>query len=206
MEKASRNRMNDVLLGKMWKTKSSRFNADLRLRRKHALSLSATTILAFYIFAVSLLPLTYTPSSSGGAEKLISIITLLISVFLIIIILLESTKNYQKEADRMLRCALEISDIYNRFQALTPEAADQKRVAFNDEYGAALQKHELNHKDIDYLQFQLRSASELGIGWGRYATDCGKYLYFWLGEYWLYIALIIAPPLAAFVYQKHLGF
>ena len=206
MEKAPRNRMNDALMGKMWKTKSSRFNADLRLRRRHMLSLSATTILAFYIFAASLLPLAYTPSSVGGAEKLISVLTLLISVFLIIVILLESTKNYQKEADRMLRCALEISDIYNRFQALTPETADQKRVAFNDEYGATLQKHELNHKDIDYLQFQLRNASELGIGWGRYAADCGKYLYFWFGEYWLYIVLVIAPPLAAVMYHKQLGF
>ncbi|WLB87702.1 SLATT domain-containing protein [Bradyrhizobium japonicum] len=201
-----RTRTTDLLLGKMWKTKSARFNAHARLIQKRNLSTWATSILAFYIFAGSLVPLVYPHLLSAGAEQLVSILTVIISVFLIIITLLESSKNYDREAERMLQCALEISNIYNSYQALTTEKADEQRGQFTNEYSAALNKSGLNHQDIDFLQFQLRNSRELQIRAARYAADVVKYFLLWVAEYWLYVVLVVIPPLAAGLLHKQLGF
>ncbi|UYO46585.1 SLATT domain-containing protein [Rhodopseudomonas palustris] len=206
METEKRTRTNDDLLGKMWKTKSARFNAHLRLRRKHNLSTWATSILAFYIFAASLIPLVYTSLASGGAERLISVLTVIISVFLIIITLLEGSKRYDSEADRMLNCGLEISEIYNRFQALNKEKADERRTEFNNEYSAVMNRYGLNHEDVDFLKFKMANRAELRTDWSQFLFDSVKYLVLWIGEYWLYIVLVVIPPLTAVLLRRQLGF
>jgi hypothetical protein len=192
-----RNRTTDRLLGKMWKTKSARFNAHRRLVRKNSLSTWATSILAVYIIIASLAPLAYPGLAAGTTGKLIQVLSVAISIFLIIIILLENSKNYLGEADRMLRCALAISEVYNRFQALTPAEANTKRAEFTDEYNKILEMHELNHNDIDFRKFELQNSRELRFGNWKYIGAFGRYAVLWLVEYWLYIILVGLPPIAA---------
>lgn len=200
------NRLTDPLLGKMWKTKSARFNAHARLKAKHWLSTTATSILSFYLVVASLIPLVYETSLPSGGSKFLSVISLVISVFLIIITLLESAKNYHGEADRMHKCALEISELYNRFQAKSLQDADASRVELNDNYSRVLKAYEINHKDIDFLRFQIFFSRDLGIRGGRFAVAVVRYVLLWLVEYGLYIAMILAPPIAAFIYRSTLGF
>jgi hypothetical protein len=198
------NRLSDPLLGKMWKTKSSRFNAQVRLSAKHSLSIISTAILAFYLFAASLVDLLH-QSSASGSPRVLSVLTVIISVFLIIISLLESTKNHQREADRMHQCALEISELYNRFQALPMERANEERVRYSGLYSEILKKFEINHKDIDYMRFQIAFAKDLKIdGFSVFALYT-KYVFYWWAEYALYIVLIIAPPVLFFLYRYQLG-
>ena len=198
------NRLTDPLLGKMWKTKSARFNAHARLKSKHWLSTAATSLLAFYLVIASLVLLVYESSLPSGGSKFLSVISLVISIFLIIITLLESAKNYSGEADRMHKCALEISELYNRFQAMTLDEADAQRVALNDEYSGILKTHEINHKDIDFLRFQLSFNRDLGMGGGDLFLSILRYCLLWLTEYILYILLVIAPPVVAFIYWYRL--
>lgn len=204
--KARRTRTSDELLGKMWKTKSARFNAHQRLARKHNLSTWATSILAFYIFVASLLPLFYPKLGAEGADRLLAVITIIISVFLIIVTLLENSKKYDREADRMLDCALEISELYNRFQSLPTDQVDEKRVEFNDNYSEVLKRYGLNHKEIDFLRFSLLNAAELNVGGGRYILDCLRFLICYVTEYWLYFVLVVIPPMVAYLLRGRLGF
>jgi hypothetical protein len=194
------NRLSDPLLGKMWKTKSARFNAHARLLTKHWLSTTATAILSFYLIVASLIPLAYEASLAPEGTKFLSVITLVISILLIIVTLIESARNYHGEAERMHKCALAISEIYNRFQAMTKEVADQNRIGLNDEYSKILVKYELNHKDIDFIRFQIAAANDLKLRGARWVWHVVKYVVLWSSEYALYVVIMAAPPLFALGY------
>ena len=91
-------RTTDNLLRKMWQTKSARFNAHQRLDRRHRMSVFATSLLACYLVALSLYQLVFEKNLSPVGMKLLSVTSIVVSVFLIMITLVESSRNYQSEA------------------------------------------------------------------------------------------------------------
>lgn len=198
-------RTTDPLLGKMWKTKSARFNAHRRLKAKQSLSTTATSFLAFYLVVVALIPLVYEANLPPGAPKFLSVVSLIISIFLIMITLLESAKNYSGEADRMQQCALEISKLYNEFQALTMDEISSKRVEFTSRYSTVLKSHELDHKDIDYLRFELMYSSDINVSYGLKLIKWMRYTALLCVEYWLYLSLILGPIILGYIYRSKLG-
>ncbi|MBZ9907545.1 MULTISPECIES: SLATT domain-containing protein [Mesorhizobium] len=198
-------RTTDPLLGKMWKTKSARFNAHTRLKAKQSLSTTATSFLAFYLVIVALIPLLYEASLPPGGPKFLSVVSLIISIFLIIITLLESAKNYSGEADGMQKCALEISEIYNQFQALTLEEANSRRPEFSATYSDILKKHQLNHKDVDYIRFELMFHKDMQIGIFSLTLMFIRYVALIIAEYWLYFVLIIGPTVLGYCYRSEIG-
>jgi hypothetical protein len=199
------NRTTDPLLGKMWKTKSARFNAHARLKAKHSLSTTATAILSFYLVIAALIPLVYESNMPPGGPKFLSVVSLVISIFLIIVTLLESAKNYSGEAEKMHKCALQISELYNRFQALSLEEADRDRISINGLYSEILKKHELNHLDIDFVRFEIMFWTSLSLSKKAVAFALVRYLLLWITEFWLYIVLIAAPPVVAYIYRAEVG-
>jgi hypothetical protein len=87
-------RSNDHLLGKMWKTKSARYNAQARLRSKQSASIGAIALLSFYVVVASIVQLAFADAVAPLQSKLISVGTLVVSVFIIVITLLENGKSY----------------------------------------------------------------------------------------------------------------
>lgn len=192
-------RATDHLLRKMWQTKSARFNAHVRLNRKHWMSIAATSMLSCYLVAISLYQLAYESGISAATTKLLSVANLVVSVFLIMITLLEGAKNYGKDGERMHENALAISKQYNAFQALTIVEADKARDQFALEYSELLVDAKINHKDIDYNLFRLPNARELGLKGFRYFGVLLRTIVLILTEYWLYFALILLPPVGFYV-------
>lgn len=186
-------RATDYLLSKMWKTKGSRFNAHARLRARHWASVIATSILPMYLIALSLCQLTFTEALSATESKILSIGGVIVSIFLIIITLVENARNYLGDAEKMHQSALAISELYNRFQALTVDEANIQRLKFNNEYSDALKENPVDHKDIDYKRFMIRSAQDLGISGWRYGMLLVDYTVRLFWEFSLYISLICAP-------------
>ena len=198
-------RSTDNLLRKMWKTKSARFNAHARLMSRQRLSTAATSALACYLIAVSILQLTLPAAAEGALGKIITSAVLILSVFLLMITLIESARNYGAEADKMHRSALEIAELYNRFQALDLAAADAARSSFNDQYSAILRSSEVIHKDIDALRFQLAHRQDLKPSLLTLTLTVFRFLALWVIEYALYIAMIVMPLLLAFPLLGGLG-
>lgn len=188
-------RANDNLLRKMWQTKSARFNGHVRLNRKHWMSIAATSMLSCYLVAISLYQLAYEKGLTAGTTKLLSVANLVVSVFLIMITLLEGARNYGKDAERMHENALAISKKYNAFQALTVDQANKQRDRFAREYSDLLIDTKLNHKDVDYNLFRIPNARELGIEGARYAGMIARTGLLLVAEYWLYFTLIFLPPI-----------
>ncbi len=184
----------DQLLRKMWHTKGCRFNAFERLRFKKTLSNISIILLSFYIFIVSLLELV-APKCTGAADPRVVFITLvLLAVLLISVTLLEGAKNYALDADRHYRCAREVSELFNTFEAMGTEEAEGRRVEFTRRYGEALSRHDIEHRDIDYRRFKLDNHLLLGIKGGEFFALAGRYTLLATGEYFLYALLIGVPP------------
>lgn len=187
-------RSSDHLLGKMWKTKSARFNAQTRLMSRYWISVVSTSVLSCYLIGASILQLTIESAATGNFGKIVTSAILITSVFLLMITLTESAKNYPGEAERMHRSALEISELYNRFQALDLETAEHERRAYNDLYSAALKSIEVNHKDIDFLRFKIGAHQDFNTTPLGFSMMILLYSFLWLMEFGLYLLLIIVPP------------
>lgn len=197
-------RATDHLLSKMWKTKGSRFNAHARLRARHWASILATSLLAMYLVALSLCQLTFADALTANENKVLSIGGVVISIFLIIITLVETARNYLGDAEKMHQSALAISELYNRFQALIIDEANAQRLKFNDQYSDALKMIPVDHKDIDYKRFMIRSSKDLNITGLRYGALVAEYGLRWFWEFSLYLALTCAPlvGLVIFLWQR----
>ena len=193
-------RATDHLLSKMWKTKGSRFNAHARLRARYWASVLATSLLAMYLVALSLCQLTFADALTVNENKVLSIGGVVVSIFLIIITLVETARNYLGDAEKMHQSALAISELYNRFQALTVDEADAQRLRFNDGYSEALKVIPVDHKDIDYKRFIIRSSRDLGITRLRYGGLVVEYGLRWFWEFSLYLALTCAPLIGLVVF------
>lgn len=187
-------RATDHLLHKMWQTKSARFNAHMRLQRRHWLSIAATSILSCYLVGISLFQLAFESAIPPTSIRLLSVTNIVVSVFLIMITLLESARNYGNEGERMRENALAISKFYNEFQALTVTEADVQRDKYAKLYSDLLIEAKLNHKDIDRNLFRIPNAKELNINWSSYAILLLQTFLLIIFEYWLYFSLILVPP------------
>lgn len=188
-------RVNDHLLRKMWQTKSARFNAHKRLEGRHRLSILATSLLSCYLVGVSLYQLVFESSLTATGIKLLSVTNIVVSVFLIMIILVEAARNYGSEAERMRENALAISALYNAFQALPLADADAQRMEYAAEYSKLLEIAQLNHEDLDRNLFRIPNASELGIDWPTYLAMLFRTCWLFFREYWLYFSLVLVPPI-----------
>jgi SMODS and SLOG-associating 2TM effector domain family 5 len=187
-------RVVDQLLRKMWYTKGCRFNAFERLRFKKTLSSVAVVMLGFYIFTVSLLQLVAQKCGPGSDPRLVYITLVLLAVLLITVTLLEGAKHYALDADRHYRCAREVSELFNTFEALSSEEADGRRVEFNRRYGEILGNYEVDHADIDYRRFRIDNRGALSLRTGEFLALAGRYTILATGEYFLYALLIGVPP------------
>ncbi len=191
-------RVADQLLRKMWHTKACRFNAFERLRFKKTLSGVAIVMLGFYIFTISLLLLVAHKCSAPADPRTVYITLVLLAVLMITITLLEGAKHYALDADRHYRCAREVSDLFNTFEALATAEADDRRIEFNRRYGEILTTYEVDHADIDYRRFKLDNRALLGLKGGEIFTLIGRYILLATGEYFLYALLIGVPPVVIF--------
>lgn len=194
-------RATDHLLRKMWQTKSARFNAHMRLERRHWLSIAATSVLSCYLVAIALYQLVFESEISQTGMRLLSVTNIVVSVFLIMITLLENARNYGNEGERMRENALAISKLYNAFQALTVVEADKQRDKYAAAYSDLMVEAKLNHKDLDRNLFRIPNAKELNIDWPSFALLILQTAWLTLIEYWLYISLLMVPPILFYYFH-----
>jgi hypothetical protein len=197
-------RVTDHLLKKMWQTKSARFNGHARLIRRHWLSIAATSLLACYLVALSLFQIVFEESISRAGLKLISVTSIVVSVFLIMITLYESARDYRGEAERLNKNALAISELYNEFQGLSLTEADAQRPTFVRSYSHLMKDAELGHADIDLYRFRIPNARELAIPAGHYCAMLARTSLLLVAEYWTYAAMIIVPPVLFYLLVPHI--
>lgn len=133
---------------------------------------------------------------SGIAQEYIAPASIILSVFIIIISLLEQSNEYRLDADLSLRTAHRLETLYNRFEtnALGLKQFDEAKL--RREYAEILVDARTHRKSVDYLQFRLENADVLSLGQMRRGILQIRLMFSRFVEYGLYSAMIAIPPLS----------
>jgi hypothetical protein len=178
----------EQLLAAMRTVKAARFSAAERLERKHALSLFAMSMVSLYFVGLSVWQAVYAPTLGDAANRLITLVSIMSSIFSLVLALIESMNDYRMKAHHMHACALAVNDLYHELKLMRPGDAGQLQ-EFRQRYNAAVRRCPYNHSRVDYLMAKAedRSTPLVDRTWAhlRYISDV----------YSLYGFALIAPPL-----------
>lgn len=189
---------------RMWKTKGARYSAYRRYQQKHWFSLAAISLLTLYVFGLTLADFCHIIISTGNSKNNIPFLSMLLSIAILILSLLEASKNYQIKSERLHNCAKEIAVVYNELRQLIcsdmeSENKMKKLEEITRRYNNIIEKYAENHDPIDYELFLAEHHKEFNIGFIKKRVIKIKSL---ILSYWLYVLLIFSPPIILLYYYK----
>ena len=178
----------------MWTTKGARYNGSRRCKRKHEVSTASTAILTLYIIGFSIAQ--YVPSFNIQKHicGYITYSTIVASIGILILSLLEGSKNYQVKSERLYNCANEINNLYSTLRSLHYDNSlnETKVMEIRNGYTELLLRYPDNHDPIDFELFKAQYKQEFDIS---YSSSTWIKMKSMIQMYWLYTALLIAPVL-----------
>lgn len=145
---------------KMWITRDCRYNSDRRLKKKNTLSLTAISFLSLYVLIISIFTTIEDGNLSEATSKSLSIASIVISLFILILSLLETSKEYAIKAERLYNCANIINKLMSDLKIAKATIKDQKELEIsvnkiNHNYHEIISGYEENHEELDYLKFMI---------------------------------------------------
>ena len=167
--------------------KAARFSAAERFERKHMLSLFSMSIVSLYFVGLSVWQVVYAPLLDEATNRLVTLVSIMSSIFTLVLALIESMNDYKIKAHHMHACALAVNDLYHEFKLGRPD--DDSRVQeFRRRYNEIVRGCPLNHARIDYLM----ARAERTMPWPEALWVRLRYI----GDvYVLYSAALLIPPL-----------
>jgi hypothetical protein len=177
----------EQLLSAMQTVKAARFNAAERLERKHTVSLFAMSMVSLYFVGLSVWQAVYAETLGAAANRLVTLVSIMSSVFTLVLALIEAMNDYRMKAHHMHACALAVNDLHHELR-LMPVLDPAQVQEFRRRYNEAVRACPHNHERIDYLL----ARAERGMPWRermwarlRYAGNV----------YALHGFCLLAPPL-----------
>jgi hypothetical protein len=183
----------DHLLAAMRTVKAARFNAAERLERKHVLSLFAMSMVSLYFVGLSVWQAVYAPTLDEAANRLITLVSIMSSVFTLVLALIEAMNDYRMKAHHMHTCALAVNDLYHELQLMRPVDAGLVQ-EFRRRYNGAVRSCPFNHARVDYLM----ARAERNVPWEERAWARLRYT---IDVYALYGVCLAAPPLVLVLFR-----
>ena len=182
------------LLSAMHTVKAARFNAAERLERKQTLSLFAMSMVSLYFVGLSVWQAIYAAAGlSPAANRLITLVSIMSSIFTLVLALIELMNDYRMKAHLMHACALGVNDLHHELKLTrAPDAALIQD--FRRRYSEVVRGCPFNHARVDYLMARTERGArweERTWVWLRYAADV----------YALYGLCLIIPPLVLLLGQ-----
>lgn len=177
-----------------WITKGSRFIAAKRLELHDDFSSVTIALVSVYVIILNLtiiLPANQKPLSTD----LVTFITICLSILILVVSLLISSKNYKMRARDFHECGREIKKIYDivalwKNRNITPTEYEIKTI--NKKYNDIIDKYE-NHKTVDFKMFQSNNLSEFEHKCPNWFYVKVKVLFY--KNYLLYLLIILSPLL-----------
>ena len=167
-------------------TKDSRFQAHLRLERRSYFSPYLTALLSLYVIAISFYPTIIALCPRETNILLAS--TIVLSVFIIILSLYESSRNFYHKGKVLHENAVKLGSVINGLDVLRPDDTgfSQKLKELTDKYDNALIDCPENHDNVDYHRVILLKY------WlfEKHYPSCASSR--WLYRRWLYLRVFVS--------------
>lgn len=197
------------LSDKIWKTKNARFIAAKRMKRSRNSSTVSVALLSASIIAVNMLAFL---NISEFDKTIITIVTVVLSTFALVMSLLISHLRYEHREDNYHQCGIELDHLNQlltiRINELCTgnnnaneiESSNEDNLKYLNEYNAILSKYNLNHTDFDYNCSLIKAESDK-------EHDLLQLIYYWVRWnildvsvlYWLLAIIPVIGVVIAFV-------
>jgi SMODS and SLOG-associating 2TM effector domain family 5 len=194
----------DKIIRRMCMVARARFAANKRLEAKAAATNFGLQTVNLYTIAIGILLLQYTSADIvTGHSRSLSFISLIASVFVQIIALIETYKDYSGKARSMYDCAIEVTRISQELEL--DQRADWGLLAhYQSRYHAAIKDFDVNHDELDFVTAQIEPARQKTRSWSETRS-----LLWWRTRYlWNIYAFtfsILVLPWACFFILAQLG-
>ncbi len=183
----------EQLLGAMRTVKAARFNAAERLERKHIVSLFAMSMVSLYFVGLSVWQAVYAQQLDAAANRLVTLVSIMSSVFTLVLALIEAMNDYKMKAHHMHACALAVNDLYHEFKLMRGADAALAQ-EFRRRYNEAVRSCPFNHARVDYLM----ARTEPDVPWREKAWARLRYA---IDVYAVYGLCLILPPLVLVLFR-----
>ena len=166
------NEMLNKMAERCWKTAIARFESARRMRRCHNASTLCIAMLSLEIIVINLLIFI---KSLELNDVVITITTVCLSMFVLVLSLIVSHLKYEKREEQYHECGLELSKLEKDIRIYIASGKDISHETlkyYNDHYNSILRKWNLNHSDIDfewaiYKNEKLHKNTSKNINWKR---------------------------------------
>ncbi len=193
----------ESLKSRLWITKGSRFNAARRLNNKSQFSTTSISILSVYGIAIPIIQSLPNISKCSQINSLYTAISTILSVFTLVLSLLDSAKNYPVKADRIYSSAVKIGVLEKKLEYLICcEADDELRAkvqSLSTEYNEILAECGENHDPEDFSLFKAQHSEHFKIG--TISKNLIKLKVF-VKDYWIYVFVLGLPPIIVILYTS----
>lgn len=177
----------------VYKTMTARFTAYRRMKRNRDASKVAESFFSASIIAISLIALL---KHEKSISDLISIVTIILSTFLLVMSLLFSALGYEKRMDNYHDCGNELDKLYRDIKLILSYgervSSDEMKVKTEDfqaKYFGILNKYNLNHTLFDYeYTAVMLNEKKYSVAW-----FVMKFRYYIWDMYFLYWVIALLP-------------
>lgn len=141
---------------KLWETKGSRFIAAKRYELHEKWSTITISIVSVYIISLNLAILIPNRPKILSPEN-ITFSTICLSILVIVISVILSSRNYKGTANKFHDCGRDITEIYDKVCIWRSNPSIVKNKDFKKlikEYNALLKKYDINHSQLDFDMFK----------------------------------------------------
>lgn len=173
----------------MWRTAGARFNAARRLKRRDWLSTISIAMFSIIGIFLPMMQRIYGFSAGSPIDNYYTALALSLSLFVLVISLVEGSENYRVRADRLQRNAEELTELRRSLEQKlarakdTGQMSDEEVGTFRDQYEKVVQECPHNHDPIDDELFLVthRLSTEFSvngkprIGWVE--AQCRQFWY-----------------------------
>lgn len=176
----------------------ARFAANKRLEAKASATSFGLQTANLYTIAIGILVLQFEGVGFVGENtKSLNYISLIASVFVQIIALIETHKDYSGRARSMHDCAVEVNRICQQIE-LHPMPTRDVLSQFQHVYHEAIKSFNVNHDDIDFKEAQLEPSRHKSRPWPEvWRLMCWRLRYAW--NVYSLPAFILVLPVLSFV-------
>jgi hypothetical protein len=197
MTNADLRKLLDNLERRVWTTRGARFNAARRLGSKQYWSIASVSFLSVYGISIPILQSSLDPSACPGIVRTYSVVATILSVFILVLSLLEGYRNYQVKAVRLYSSALDLSHLCREIEFLRAKQMSDEELLkdlkrLSDSYEKLIKECQENHDIEDYLMFRAQKRRDFDLSRKHAIWDI---VIFVVRDYWLYFISITAFPL-----------
>ena len=187
------------LLRRMRTVAKARFNANQRLEDKAIASNFSLQIANLYTLAIGIYLLQFHASDIvKTAGDVLNYVSLIASVFVQIMALLESLKDYTTKARLMHDCAVKVNDLCQALE-LDLRSDLQTLRAYQQAYQSIVKECPINHDDIDYRSALLDDVrGKRDQTWGERAQLAWLRVRY-IGNVYLLTGAIVSTPVVVLV-------